>query len=78
MESSLAKNMLLKSRMLEDMTLSQLVEIIIALKTKHCQEGVTLAERKCYQMAKALYTQKAQNIPRVVPVGSGNNISFDE
>jgi len=62
---------------MEDKTLLELIEIIITLKTKHCQEGVTCVEHKRYKMAKTLYRQNVQNLHHVLPVGSGNNISFD-
>ena len=32
---------------------------------KHRQDGVTLAERKRYRLAKALYVQKVQSLPCV-------------
>lgn len=62
---------------LKDKTVSELNKTIIALKSKHYKEGLTLIERKQYWKAKALYEQKVQNLPQVTPIGSSLNIFID-
>lgn len=64
---------------LQDKNISELHELIVALKTKHYfQERLTLAERKQYRAAKALFAQKWQHLPRATPVGSSSDISVDD
>ena len=50
---------------LDGRTLSELHGIILALKTKHHREGVSEAEHRRWAIAKHIFRQKLQALPRV-------------
>lgn len=62
---------------LNSKNISELNRILIALKTKHYQEGLTLDERKLYHKAKALYKEKEKELPPATIFGSSCNIYID-
>ncbi len=58
---------------LEGKTLSELQDIIVALKIKHYREGTSAAERNRWVRARQLFEQKLQKLPQVWGV-SNNDI----
>lgn len=57
---------------LEAKTISELRDIIITLKTKYYREGVCSAERTRWAMAKSVFEQKLQKLPRTTGFSDSN------